>query len=145
MLQNNMKTNNQTDDQKLISFLHTKNEELREVIKLMKSQIDELGKIINEIILELPKTGHETVMNKLQNSKIIPTAEFLQLRNSQKIEQNQKIVDEIIKRATSDIHFEGLISEESSTDIQKNHKLTQRILKNIILDATGKDIKELEN
>ena len=69
--------------------------------------------------------------------------EKMNQKELEKIEENQKIVDEIKSIIDENIHYAGLISEESFKELTKTDHQTRFILEKIVRDATGKDIKDL--
>jgi len=52
---------------------------------------------------------------------------------------NQKIVDLLIKKATSKITYEGFVSKKTYQEIAATHHKTQQILRKIISEAIGRD------
>jgi len=55
---------------------------------------------------------------------------------------NQKIVDLLIQKATSEMHFEGTVKQETSEEIRRAHNTTQTLLKILVSDAIGRDFKD---
>ena len=48
----------------------------------------------------------------------------------------------MIQKATSTMHFEGTVKEETANEVRRAHNITQALLKRLVSEATGRDFKD---